>query len=137
MTCSLCSRSAVSARAKAGTQLLREQGRLLEGREVAAAIELVPVDEIGVELLGPAARRREDLAGKQAASHRYVFDLAAVEADLCVLEVDPRRGGGCSRQPVERDVVEHRVARERVLEVAVMVGPGVKLFVDPGGLTHR
>jgi hypothetical protein len=37
-------------------ELFREQFRLLPGGEVAALVDLVEVDEVGVGTLGPAAR---------------------------------------------------------------------------------
>ena len=73
---SFLNRSRSAQRAKAVAQLLREQRRLLERREMAAAVELVPVDEVGIDALGPAARRRNDLPGKDAAAHRQLDDAA-------------------------------------------------------------
>src|SRR5262245_20785044 len=70
---------------------LGEQRRLLPGREMAAAVQLVPVNELGIETLGPTARRGHDLAGEDAASHRE-FDAAGVAFadDPGVLEIDAR-----------------------------------------------
>ena len=47
-----------------------QQRRLLPGGEVAAAVELVVVDELGKRPLGPAARRLIELVGKDADGHR-------------------------------------------------------------------
>jgi hypothetical protein len=44
---------------------------------MTAAIELVPVDEIRIEALGPAPRRGDDLAGEDADSHGD-FDDAVI-----------------------------------------------------------
>src|SRR5206468_90591 len=43
-----------------------EELRLLPGREVAAFVELVVVDEVGIRPLRPAPRRRVELVGKDA-----------------------------------------------------------------------
>src|SRR5919198_3486021 len=51
-------------------QLLREQLRLFPGGEVAAPVDLVEVGEAGVDLLGPAARRLDELVGEHRVSHR-------------------------------------------------------------------
>src|SRR5262245_62112966 len=105
---------------------------------MAAAIELVPVNEPGEEALSPAARGGDDLAGENAASDRKVYDAAIVLArDFRLLEVDAR-GRRCGvREPVERDVVEHLLTREHRFRIAIVVGPGVKFLVDPGGLSRR
>src|SRR2546421_266525 len=47
--------------AEAGPQFLDKEVRLLEGGEMAAAIELVPVDNILEEPFRPAPRRYENL----------------------------------------------------------------------------
>ena len=48
----------------------REELRLLPGGEVAAPVDLVEVDEVGVGLLDPAARGPEDLAGERGEADR-------------------------------------------------------------------
>jgi len=48
----------------------REQFGLFPGGEVAAPGGLVEVDEVGVDLLGPAARGLEDLAGEDGEADR-------------------------------------------------------------------
>jgi hypothetical protein len=98
--------------AEAVAQLSCEQHRLLKCSEVTAAVELVPIDEMGIEPLGPAARRGNDLKGENAAAYGNVDD-AGIAADSRVLKVDARRRGRRFRQPIERDVVEHFVARKR------------------------
>src|SRR5262249_33888202 len=40
-------------------------------------------------------------------------------------------------QPIERDVVEHLVAREHRFGISGVVGPVVKFLVDPGSLSCR
>jgi hypothetical protein len=48
----------------------REQLGLFPDGEVAALVDLVEVDEVGVDLLGPAARRLDDLVGEDGVGHR-------------------------------------------------------------------
>src|SRR5262245_34354221 len=47
-------------------QLPRNEVRLLPGREAVGLVHLVEVDEVGVRLLGPAARRLVELAREDA-----------------------------------------------------------------------
>ena len=61
----LASRLASSAGvAERCPHLVDEQVRLLEGGEVPALVELVPVADVGEAVLGPAPRGAEDLLGE-------------------------------------------------------------------------
>ena len=51
-------------------KLFGKELRLFPGGEVAALGGLVEVDEVGVDLLGPAARGLEDLAGEDGEADR-------------------------------------------------------------------
>src|SRR5215470_15990797 len=51
-------------------ELLAEDLRLFPGGEVAAPAGLVEVDEVGVNLLGPALRRLDDLAREDGEADR-------------------------------------------------------------------
>src|SRR5215212_2180880 len=92
-------------------ELLAEDLRLLPGGKVAALVDFVEVDEVGVGLLCPAAGRLILLAGKDRHGDRNGDALGVEEAAL-VLPIEARRGNGCVRQPIERDVVEHLVTRQ-------------------------
>ena len=128
-------RHQISAESESSAQLLREQRRLLERGEMTAAVELVPVDEVGIDALGPAARRGEDLAREVAAPDGNID--AALEPVPAFSKYMRAEEAAVLGQPIERDVVEHLVARERDFRIAVIVGPGVKFLVDPRGLSHR
>ena len=54
------------------SELVDEQGRLLEGREVAAPVELVPVADVGEPPRGPAAGRPGHLLREDRASRGHV-----------------------------------------------------------------
>src|ERR1700754_3440488 len=54
----------LAKRPERGAELLGEDLRLLPGREVAAFVDLVVVDEIRIGPLGPAPRRLVQLARK-------------------------------------------------------------------------
>src|SRR4051794_8203640 len=86
-------------------QLLGEELRLLPGGEVAALVDFVEVDEVGICPLGPAPRRLILLAGKDAHGNGDGDALGVEEAPL-VFPVEARRRDAGVRQPVERDVVE-------------------------------
>src|SRR5881392_1658130 len=88
--------------------LLDKQGRLFERREVAATLQLVPVEEIGKHALSPAARCAIDLAREDAAADRQLDDAGVVLwAQRALLEIQPRRGSGRVGQPVQTDLIQH------------------------------
>src|SRR5215469_17776745 len=60
----------LAERPEARADFCGEQLRLLPGGEVAAPVGLVEVDDVGVELLDPAARGPEDLAREHGEAHR-------------------------------------------------------------------
>ncbi len=72
---------------------------------MAAPVDLVEVDELGVGPLGPAARGPVDLLMEDGDGGRdgHVLDAEEVER---VLPVQPGRGNPGVRQPVECDVVQ-------------------------------
>ena len=81
------------------------------GREVAALVELVVMDELGIRPLCPAPRGLILLARKDAHGHRDGDALGVEEAAL-VLPIETRRRDPRVRQPIERDVVEDLVTRQ-------------------------
>src|SRR5918997_2343356 len=60
----------LTERPECGPDLLGEEFGFLPGGEVTALVDLVEVGEVGVGLLGPAARGRPDLAGKGGEAYR-------------------------------------------------------------------
>src|SRR5262245_37577425 len=107
-------------RSERRAELVGEQLRLFPGREVAALVQLVVVDEVGIRALGPTPRSLILLARKDADGHRDL-DAFDVEESALVLPVEARRRDTGIRQPVERYVVEDLVSRElaRVARVAL------------------
>src|SRR5262247_1399421 len=109
-----CALRGSTQRAKAVAQLLGEQTRLLKGREMTAAIEFVPIKEIGINAFGPASWCGHDFAREDAATHGN-GDHRRSANDAGVFQIHAG-GGGCRlRQPVERDSVEHLIAGQSVL----------------------
>src|SRR6185437_4811798 len=93
-----------------------EQVWLLPGGEVAAPVSLVEVDEVRIDLLGPAARGPEDLVGERGEGDRE-RDLRGrlpgrTSLGPSSLPVRTRGRGPSAGQPVQRDVVENVVAGE-------------------------
>jgi hypothetical protein len=84
---------------------------LLPGREVAALVDLVEVDQVGIGFLGPAARGLVLLAGKDGHGNRD-GDALGVEEATTIFPIQARRRNSCVRQPVKRDVVEDLVTRQ-------------------------
>src|SRR5256886_14638872 len=69
----------LTQRLEGGAQLLTEDLRLFPGGEVAAYVNLVPVDEIPEAALAPASRRRVDLGRKHGNGDREFRDVDCVE----------------------------------------------------------
>ena len=107
----LAVRSILAERSERRPELCGEELRLLPGREVAALVELVVVDELGIRPLRPTPRGLILLARKDAHGHRD-GDALGVEKAALVFPVETRRRDPRVRQPVERDVVEDLVARQ-------------------------
>src|ERR1044072_5315486 len=97
---------------EACAHLVGEQLRLFPGREVAAPVDPVVVDEVvGIGPLGPAAGRLVELLREDADGVRDRDRLGLEEACL-FLPVKARGGDPRVRQPVQRDVVQDVVAGE-------------------------
>src|SRR5438128_1509979 len=92
-------------RLEGSAQLGAEQPGLLPGGEVAALVELVVVDEIGIGPLGPVAGRLVELIREDA--HRgWDLDALGTEEGELVLPIEASRRNRGVRQPEQRDVVE-------------------------------
>src|SRR5215467_12821727 len=94
----LALRSAQCAERRA--DLFGEELRLFPGGEVAALVDLVVVDEVGVGPLGPAPRRLVLLAREDARGHRD-GDALGVEEATPVFPVEAGRRDPGVREPVE------------------------------------
>src|SRR5882672_7886173 len=108
-------RSLTSPRLEGLPQLLGEELWLLERGEVTASVDLIPVEQVGPHRFSPRLRRGEYLVRKDRRRH-WQFDPSSGEASKSgagVLPVDAGRRCGRVGEPVEADVVEHRVDRER------------------------
>src|SRR3954453_17015308 len=68
--CTCANTMLLAQRAEPRAQLGGVDLGLLPGGEVSAPVDLVEVDEVGVRLLGPAARRRVDLVREDAHGDR-------------------------------------------------------------------
>src|SRR5262245_62767201 len=123
-------------RAEAVAEFLYEQSWLFKGRKMTAAIEFVPMNEIGIDALGQAPWCGHDFAREDAATHGN-GDHGRSASDAGIFQVHACRGGGRLRQPVERDGVEHLLAGQGVFGISPIVRPGLELLVDPGRLPHR
>src|SRR6267143_1999281 len=117
-------------RAESGAQFLDEYGGLLKGREMSAVGGFVPIEESRIDPLAPQSRRLEHFARENAHGDRQIEPL---RREICRETLIVEARGGCGRvgEPIERDVVEHLVARDFPLRFVVAVGPLTELFVDP------
>jgi len=102
-----------------GAELLGEELGLFPGGEVAAAVELVVVDEVGgVGAFGPAAGGLVQLVGEHADGDGD-GDGFGVEEAGGVLPIQPGGGDPGVGQPVQGDVVQQVVAGEVALQGSV------------------
>ena len=91
-------------------QLCGEQLRLFPRGEVAAFVELVVIDKLGIGLLGPTLRALIKLVG-ECADGDGDGDVFGVEEGELIFPIQTGRRDGGVRQPVEGDVVQDIVAR--------------------------
>src|SRR5215471_5044122 len=92
-------------------ELFAEELRLLPRGEVAALVDFVEVDEVGVGALGPASRSWVLLA-REDADGDWNGDALHVEEAALVFPVQTRGRNPCVGQPVKRDVVEELVTSQ-------------------------
>ena len=85
--------------------------RLLKGREVAALVELVVMDELGIRTLCPTPRGGVDLIWKDADGNRD-GDVLRGEKGKLIFPIQTSRRDRRVRQPVEGDVVENVISRK-------------------------
>src|SRR6516225_11307128 len=95
-------------RPEARADLFAEELRLLPRGEVAALVNFVEVDGVGVGALRPASRSLVLLAWEDADSH-WNGDALDVEEPTFVFPVQTRGRHSGVGEPVERDVVEELV----------------------------
>src|SRR5579863_7560426 len=112
------------------TQFANEQLGLLERSEMTAFGDIVPIQELRVRSLAPHPRWREHFAFEYAHGNRQI-ERHSAKIIPEALEVEPRRGCGGVGEPIEADVIEHRVDAQGIFGIAVIVGPSLKLLVDP------
>src|SRR5262245_33240317 len=102
-------RSHLAERPEARAEFFGKQLRLLPGGEVATLVGLVEVDDVRIELLGPAARGPEYLAGEHREADRELDLRGSVPGHGRGSSALPVRAGrrrpGASH-PVQRDVVQ-------------------------------
>src|SRR5258708_15102096 len=118
--------------------LLGEELWLLERGEVTAPVDLIPVEQVGPQRLSPGLWRAEYLVRKDRRRH-WQFDPSAGQARVAgasVLPVDAGRRRGAIGEPVETDIVEHRIDGECVFRIAAVIGPRLELLVDPQPLAR-
>src|SRR3989337_2873357 len=98
-------------RPKSVADLLREDLRLLPGREVPAFREPVVVNQLGIGFFGPTPRHLIELVRKDAHGYRN-GDALRPEEGRRVFLIEATRGNSRVRQPVVGDVVEDVVSGE-------------------------
>src|SRR6476659_1872312 len=131
-------RPLTSPRLEGLPQLLGEELWLLERGEVTAPVDLIPVEQVGPQRLSPGLWRAEYLVRKDRGRH-WQFDPSAGQARRAaagVLPVDAGRRRGGVGEPVETDIVEHRIDGEFIFGIAVVIGPRLEFLVDPQRLTR-
>src|SRR5215471_5358292 len=137
---------ALSHRGQEGADVVHPQLRLLERREMPAVRHLREVDDVEPRFCDlarclevrvgrrrapvvlvrerPAAGRRGDAAGRR--HERRGRQRPAIH--VATLEIDPARRRAAVGHPLDHDVGEQLVLRERLLDVAVVVAPVVPLL---------
>src|SRR5262249_25123767 len=109
----------VTQRSKRGAKLLREKLWLFPGGEVAAAIGRIVVDETGIGAFGPTPRRLNNFTGKCGDGGWNVNISSGREQVAAAFPIETCRRDASARQPIERDIIEHVIARHRAGRVTV------------------
>src|ERR1700744_232258 len=120
--------------AQAGPDFADQDLGLFQGGEVPALAGLAVVDQIAVGVFDPASRQARDVLREDRHRDRQ-RQLRAGERARLVLPVDAGGRRCAVGEPVQGYRVEHVVPAEGVLGEPVVVGLGLELVVDPGGLT--
>ena len=86
------------------------------------------------DALHPGPRRQDQLAReqRQAEGRRYALAGRELERVEAVLLVEPQRRRRPVGEPVERDVGQQGVERDRAFDVAAAIAPGAEFLGDPG-----
>ena len=90
---------------------------------MTAPVELVPVDEVGIDALGPAARRGNDLPVKDAAAHGHLDDGGTAD-DVGILDV--RQGKRFELEVAEAD--DATLAEVREIAETLLSNPVIEDF---------
>src|ERR1700682_5072121 len=100
-----------------------------------AFVEFVPIEKLRVGSLSPHLRWREHVSLEDADGNRKL-QRHSDEIPSETLVVEPRRRCGGVGKPVEWDVFQHRVDGDGLLGITFVVGPALKLLVDPHRLPN-
>src|SRR5262249_12460220 len=115
--------------------VLRQRLRLLHRGEMAAAGEDGPAAQIHERLLGDRARWTHHFLGEGGVAdrgRRRPLDRHGPTPPLAEIIGIERRANRAG-EPVETNIREHLIARQRPLDVAVAIRPGAEFLDDPGG----
>src|SRR5690349_8404408 len=115
---------------KGSSHLFGEERWLFERSEMPAFVEFVPIEKLRVGSLSPHLRWREHVSLEDADGNRKL-QRHSDEIPSETLVVEPRRRCGGVGKPVECDVIQHMVDGDGLLGITFVVGPALKLLVDP------
>src|SRR4029077_13592851 len=104
------------------TQFAYKDSGLLKCREMSPLGDLIPIEELRIDPLGPNLQRPIQLSRENAYGHREV-QLLGREIRVEAFGVEPCGGGRGRREPVQTDVVEHIVAREHAFGIVIALSP--------------
>src|SRR5882724_6712834 len=85
-------------RPEASANLIGQEPRLLPGGEVAALVELVIVDQLGIGALCPGPGRLVEFV-REDAHGSWDFDALGSEKGELILPIEASRRNPCIRQP--------------------------------------
>jgi hypothetical protein len=108
---------------------------LLHRGEMATARHHGPPPDVGIHARRQRSRRTDDLARERRVAGRHVDRSPIRYRPRPVLAgvIGPERAADRTGEPVEADIRQQLVARERGLDIAVAIGPRAELLDDPRG----
>jgi len=129
--------TALSYLSEAISEFIDEEPRLLEGREMTALVELVPVYQLWRAPFSPASRCLIDFSRKHAVATWHGNGFRNHEGVLETLPIELRRRGAAVGKPIHHDAVEQLIIAQDVERIAIAIGPCPELFEYPGCLSDR
>lgn len=123
----------VSQKAEKGADVCHQRLGLLKCGEVTATLEQAPAPDIGKGSFRQRSRRAQDSARERRIGGRHINRPAFGNGPGTVSSrvIGPEGRVDRTGEPVQRNVCQQVIPRDRCLGIATAIGPGAELLGDP------